>query len=71
MPKADLGTANGSESTCLACGGRFHHLSKCFYVFPDTAPNGFMEKKRIRNKVQEALKNPQLQEVLKGLKHQS
>ncbi|KAK3939363.1 hypothetical protein QBC46DRAFT_150174 [Diplogelasinospora grovesii] len=37
MPEADLGTANGSESTCLACGGRFHHLSKCFYVFPDTA----------------------------------
>jgi len=57
-----------SGITCVACG-LFHPLSKCYYVFPDKAPNWFKENPEVRALVDEQLKeNTSLREQIQKLK---
>jgi hypothetical protein len=65
-PKTALGTAT---TTCPCCG-QFHHLAKCWYVFPELAPESFMERDHLRIRVKEALLNPDLQEKVEKMRHQ-
>jgi hypothetical protein len=65
-PKTALGTAT---TTCPCCG-QFHHLAKCWYVFPELAPESFMERDHLRIRVKEALLDPDLQEKVEKMRHQ-
>jgi hypothetical protein len=47
------------ECKCPACG-LLHRLSRCYYLFPEKAPEGFEPRDHIRAKVKKALKDPQL-----------
>ncbi|KAK4170956.1 hypothetical protein QBC36DRAFT_108658 [Triangularia setosa] len=66
-----LGTANSPEgrrpTTTCPCCGQFHHLEKCFYAFPELAPEGFVEREHVRMRVKEALLNPDLQKEVESL----
>ncbi|KAK0734713.1 hypothetical protein B0T26DRAFT_633254 [Lasiosphaeria miniovina] len=62
--------ASGTASTiCPACD-QFHRLARCFYAFPNLAPESFVEREHIRNRVNNALKDPQLQEKIKEIQLQ-
>ncbi|KAK3343404.1 hypothetical protein B0T25DRAFT_614395, partial [Lasiosphaeria hispida] len=47
------------ECICPACG-LFHRLSRCGYIFPEKAPEGFEERDHIRARVNKALEDPKL-----------
>jgi hypothetical protein len=64
-PKKAPGTA-----ICPCCG-QFHRLEKCWYIFPERAPDGFVERDHVRMRVKEALLNPELQEEVEKLKKRS
>jgi len=63
-PKKVLGTA---ITTCPCCG-QFYRLEKCFYVFPELAPDSFIEREHVRDRVKEALLDKDLQEEVEKLK---
>jgi hypothetical protein len=57
-----------SGVSCVACG-LFHPLSKCYYAFPEKAPNWFKENPEIRASVNEQLKSDtSLKEKIQRLK---
>ena len=55
------------RQTCYGCGG-FHRLTKCFYAFPQQAPQDWRPRKEIMEKYKEELRtNTKLQEQVKKL----
>ena len=65
-PEKALGTA----TTTCPYYGQFHRLAKCFYAFPELAPDGFIHRDHVRTRVEEALLNPNLQKEVERLRHQ-
>ncbi|KAK5662283.1 hypothetical protein OQA88_8189 [Cercophora sp. LCS_1] len=65
-PSSALGTA----STTCPCCGQFHRLARCYYAFPQLAPEGFVERDHVRSRAKEALLDPKLQEEVKRLENQ-
>lgn len=59
-------TAKRVECICPACG-LFHRLSRCYYIFPDKAPEDFEQRDHIRAKVKKALEDPKLQKRIERL----
>ena len=64
-PKKALGSA--SSSPICPCCGQFHRLARCFYVFPQLAPEGFIEREHLRSRTREALLDPDLQKEVEKL----
>jgi len=50
------------------CCGQFHRLKKCWYAFPEQAPDGFVEREHLRMRSKEALLDSKLQEQVEKLK---
>jgi len=63
-PKKAPGTAS---TTCPGCG-QFHRLQNCWYIYPEQAPDGFVERDHLRMRVKEALLDPDLQKEVEKLK---
>ncbi|KAL6362808.1 hypothetical protein LRP88_04118 [Fusarium phalaenopsidis] len=61
----DQGNTN---SSCEACGGLYHGLSDCYYLFPSKAPAWFEENPVIRDGVKYRLSNQGLKDKVKALK---
>ena len=61
----DQGNTN---SSCEACGGHYHSLSDCYYLFPSKAPSWFEENPVIRDGVKYRLSNQGLKDKVKALK---
>ncbi|OJD21809.1 hypothetical protein ACJ73_06847 [Blastomyces percursus] len=47
--------SNATQKTCQACG-YFHLTERCFYLFPESTPEGWKEKDHIRQQVDQAFK---------------
>ncbi|KAK0713453.1 hypothetical protein B0T26DRAFT_651675 [Lasiosphaeria miniovina] len=69
-PKNGPKKAPGIATICPCCG-QFHHLEKCWYTFPEKAPDGFVEREHLRMRVKEALLSPDLQKEVERLKTKS
>lgn len=69
-PKQRPKKVSGTASTTCPCCGQFHRLEKCYYAFPDLAPDGFVEREHVRMRAKEALTDPDLQEEVEKLKNQ-
>ena len=67
-PKNGPKKAPGTAPTTCPCCGQFHRLEKCFYVFPELAPDSFVEREHVRDRVKEALLDKDLQEEVERLK---
>lgn len=62
-------TVNDSEQMCKACDGG-HLLAKCYYVFPDNAPEYFKERRLIRDAVDHRLRtNQSLKDEISQIKN--
>lgn len=70
-PKNGPKKAPGTASTTCPCCGQFHRLNKCWYIFPEQAPDGFVEREHVRMRVKEALLDEKLQEEVERLKTRS
>ncbi|KAK4207967.1 hypothetical protein QBC37DRAFT_85266 [Rhypophila decipiens] len=70
-PKNGPKKAPGTATTTCPCCGQFHHLKKCWYVFPELAPDGFVEREHVRMRVKEALLDPKLQQEVERLQIKS
>ena len=66
--RAEQGDHKG-EQGCPACGLR-HQLKRCFYVFPDLAPTGFIPRPQIEDRVKRALEDTELQGKVRSLRQQ-
>ncbi|KAM7182533.1 hypothetical protein V8F33_014239, partial [Rhypophila sp. PSN 637] len=74
-PGSDGGEQNGQKrgsgseanTTCPGCD-QFHRLEKCWYIFPELAPEDFVEREHVRMRVKETLLDPVLQERVEALK---
>jgi len=66
-PAKKPNTAPGTAFTTCPCCGQFHRLEKCFYAFPELAPDSFVEREHIQMRVKEALLDAKLQ-VFWGIK---
>lgn len=66
-PKNGPKAPGSAKTACPGCG-QFHRLNKCWYIFPELAPEGFVERDHIRMRVKEALLDPVLQEKVEALK---
>jgi hypothetical protein len=62
--------ASGTASTTCPCCGQFHRLAKCYYAFPELAPDSFEGREHIRARAKEALLDPKLQKEVEDLKRQ-
>jgi len=51
---------------CPACGLLYRPL-RCYYLFPEKAPEDFEEREHLRMKVKEALLDPKLLKKVKRL----
>jgi hypothetical protein len=57
-----------SSKVCRGCNN-FHHFQQCFYLFPEKAPRWFIERAKIREVVNQSLKDdPCLAEEVKRLR---
>jgi hypothetical protein len=52
--EADHDQHDRPGGTCTACSQK-HHISKCFYVFPDKAPKWFKERPEIRTEIDQRI----------------
>ncbi|KAK4220409.1 hypothetical protein QBC38DRAFT_494454 [Podospora fimiseda] len=59
--------ATTTKPRCPCCG-QIHRLARCFYVFPELAPEDFKEREHIRAKVKEALLDPKLLKEVESLR---
>jgi hypothetical protein len=55
------------ECKCPACG-LLHRLSRCYYIIPENAPEGFEPRDYIRAKVKKALEDPKLWKKVERLR---
>jgi len=67
-PKNGPKKAPGAATTTCPCCGQFHHLKNCWYIFPELAPEDFIQREHIRVRVKEALLDPKLEEEVERLK---
>jgi len=70
-PKNGPKKAPGTATTTCPCCGQFHRLERCWYAFPELAPDGFVEREHVRMRVKEALLDPELQKEVERLKTKS
>lgn len=62
------GGGSSSSQRCKACDG-FHTLSKCWYAFPDTAPEDWQPRDHITKMVKDRISNtPDLQDDVRSTK---
>jgi hypothetical protein len=62
------GGGSSSSQRCKACDG-FHTLSKCWYAFPDTAPEDWRPRDHITKMVKDRISNtPDLQDDVRSTK---
>ncbi|KAI0570032.1 hypothetical protein Alg215_11305, partial [Pyrenophora tritici-repentis] len=62
------GGGSTSSQKCKACDG-FHTLSKCWYAFPDTAPEGWQPRDHITKMVKNRISNtPDLEDDVRSSK---
>lgn len=57
MKKKKAATSNTTRRACPACEQTSHTFTKCYYTFPDEAPDGFKEFPATRRTVDENLAN--------------
>jgi hypothetical protein len=69
--KHSTGEKSDDKPKCKACRLPFHSLERCYYVFPELAPDSFKPYDRIQEQTDKALKEDEkLKKEVKELRRQ-
>jgi hypothetical protein len=69
--KQSTGEKSGDKPKCSACKLPYHTLERCYYVFPELAPDWFKPFERIQEQADKALKEDEkLKKEIKELRKQ-
>ena len=59
---------NGTRPICPVCNLR-HQLLKCFYAFPELAPDGFQPREHLQKWAEENLRKKEVIDQLRKIKN--